>query len=90
VLCRCLDLPWDDRLLRFHESAPARLEEHLGRPDASGRWRTTGERRRQQVMVMRPPDVTRIGRWRAALSPPERTRFEAEAGALLTELGYEV
>ncbi len=36
-----------------------------------------------------PPDPTRAGRWRETLSAAEVARFEAVAGGLLGELGYE-
>jgi hypothetical protein len=38
--------------------------------------------------LARPPDPARAGRWRTALSADEVARFEAGAGAMLTELGY--
>jgi sulfotransferase family protein len=88
-LCDQLDLPWSDEMLRFYERAPARLDEQEGRTGPFGRVVLTKDRRRsQQIMTTRPPDASRIGRWRTELPPAEQTQFERVAGDLLAELGY--
>ena len=88
-LCGHLDLPPDDLMLRFYERASARLDEHEAR---TGRWGrvvlTKEQRRQQQIMTTRPPEPSRIGRWRAELKREEQSEFEGVAGDLLAELGY--
>ncbi|MGE5833136.1 MAG: sulfotransferase family protein [Acidobacteriota bacterium] len=89
AICDRLDLPWSDEMLRYHERAAARLEEHEGRTGRRERVILTKEQRRsQQIMTTRPPDPSRMGRWQTELSPQERAEFEDVAGDLLAELGY--
>ena len=41
-------------------------------------------------LAMEPPKADRVGQWREKMSPEDRAEFEAEAGDLLADLGYEV
>jgi len=38
---------------------------------------------------MRPIDVSRVGAWQSVLTIAQRQEFAAEAGPLLSTLGYE-
>lgn len=88
-ICDYLSLPFESGMLAYHEQAGARLGEYRrpfgppdGRPDIASfiaiHERATG-----------PPDPSRIGRWRTELTDGERGRYEAVAGPLLRDLGYE-
>jgi Sulfotransferase family len=86
-----VDLPWDDAMLDYHRGAGERMQE-VARELRPG-WRgtiTAEERSRQHELVARPPSTERVGRWRREMPPADRHAFESVAGALLTELGYEV
>jgi Sulfotransferase family len=89
-ICTFLGLPFDPAMMRYHRSADARL----------GEFKTTyGPKDRTPAdmetflgiheRVKNPPDPERIGRWRTEMSPDDRRRYEAVAGPLLAELGYE-
>lgn len=88
-LCDYLTLDFDAAMLRAHERAEERHREMPERVLADGTHITHEERNRWHGLTLRPPDPSRAGRWRSALSGDERARFEAVAGALLGELGYE-
>lgn len=70
-----IELPWDDRLMSFHDQ------------DLSIYRNPTGHLSRDQVN--RPINASSLGRWKRDLSAEEIATFEAEAGEMLTELGYE-
>ncbi|HEY8467813.1 MAG TPA: sulfotransferase [Solirubrobacterales bacterium] len=86
---RAIDLPWDERMLRYHEVAEERMAE-VGRDlERDGGTRiTAAERAAQHALVREPPRPDRIGRWRTELPADARRRFEEVAGDLLEELGY--
>lgn len=91
LLCRFLDLDYDPAMLRYHERASTRLDEHQERRHADGTARLTrAERRSQQWRTQLPPDLSRIACHRSEMTPKERRAFEGVAGGLLRELGYEV
>lgn len=90
-VCVFLDLDFDTSMLSFHTRTPERLKEHKGRVTESGATiMTQAERLRQQQRTTQPPDVSRLGVWKRDMTADERERFEAAAGDLLSELGYEV
>jgi hypothetical protein len=90
-VCDFLELACDERMLKYYERAPERLEEHEARFRSDGRELVSKEQRiRQQQKTMEPPDRSRICFWRSAMTANDRARFEAVAGTLLKELGYEV
>jgi hypothetical protein len=69
ALCDFLALPYDPRMLAFHEGR-TRSEPGL---DAKKAWR---------------PITAGLRSWRTEMPAEDVERFEAAAGALLTELGY--
>jgi hypothetical protein len=90
-LCTYLELPWDDGMLRYHERAPQRIAEVITEYTEGGRVVATVEQRLGiHALTSRPPDATRVGRWRNELLPGEVAAFEAIAGKTLAELGYEL
>ena len=90
-ICDFIALDFRPEMLRYHERAPRRLEEHGARYAVDGRLLVSREERlRQQAHTRVPPDAAKIGAWRAALSPEEGRRFEEIAGDLLAAYGYSV
>lgn len=91
-VCRFLDLRFDPAVLahdrHFREVRAADVRTAFG-PDGAV-LTTADERLARHRMLACPPDPGRIGRWREALSPSDAARFEAVAGELLAELGYEI
>jgi Sulfotransferase family len=69
-LCAFLDVPYDDRMLDFHQG---RERDDPGL-DAKKAWR---------------PVTPGLRDWRSQMSPADVERFQAAAGGLLDELGYE-
>jgi hypothetical protein len=74
-LCSFLELPWSDELLRYHERA-SEVIANTRFPEAHQRLRL-------------PPTVG-LRDWRREMTSDEVARFEAIAGRLLDDLGYEV
>ena len=89
-VCAFVDLAWNPRMLEYHMLADERIKE-IGRdvvaPD--GR-RTIGAREREGIFALteKPPQGSRIGRWRREMDEADRLRFEETAGDLLEDLGY--
>ena len=88
-ICEFLDLDFDDRMLRCHESAPERLREHQGRFRPDGSVVVTHEQRLGQLSrTTRPPDRSRVFVWKREMPREEQLRFDAIAGAVLEEFGF--
>lgn len=88
-ICAFLRLPYASQLERYHERAMDRLREHRDRQGPDGVLLVSHEERlKQQRMVTRPPDPSRIDVWRKTMTEGERRDFEAVAGELLRDLGY--
>ncbi|MBV9992983.1 MAG: sulfotransferase [Alphaproteobacteria bacterium] len=89
-LCAQLALDFDPAMLAYHLTAAERLDE-LKRPFGPkdrtpqdiGTFMAIHDRAKE------PPDAGRIGRWRTEMLPADLSRYEAIAGPLLRELGYE-
>jgi hypothetical protein len=91
-ICRFVELDWDPMMLRHHEQAPARLAELAGDlPASTGRQGREGRRRLEvHAPATAPPHTERVARWKAEMEAADVAAFEAVAGELLAELGYEV
>ncbi len=87
-----IELPWDDAMLRYYERAEERLEEISRDLPAAGSKaaRPGSERAAAHALAKEPPRRERIAAWKDQMSDPDRAEFEAVAGELLSELGYEV
>ena len=48
------------------------------------------ERMQAHAMTQKPPDPSAMYRWKEKMSPEDVRDFDAAAGELLSELGYEV
>ena len=87
-----IELPWDPVMLRYYEHAADRMAE-MARdlPAADGKPTRPGEERMQaHAMTQKPPDPSAMYRWKEKMSPEDVAAFDAAAGELLSELGYEV
>jgi hypothetical protein len=87
-----IELDWDPVMLRYYEHAADRMAE-MARdlPSTDGKPVRPGEERMQaHAMTQKPPDPTAMYRWKEKMSPEDVRDFEAAAGELLSELGYEV
>lgn len=88
--CDFLELPYTHELLDYHRRAPDRLREHRTRYTPDGGVLITGEQRfHNQRFTTRPPDPSRVFRWKSEMSAAEREEFARAAGEFLQELGYE-
>lgn len=87
-----LELPWDESMLRYYERAEERLAE-MARdlPGDEGKPMRPAEHRKEaHVLTSKPPDPSRLARWKEDMDPADNEKFESVAGDLLAELGYEV
>jgi hypothetical protein len=87
-VCAYLDLPFEHAMLDYHHSARERLSEASARLLPDGTVISLEQRLAQQRLTSAPPDESRVGRWRDAMSADDVAAFEARAGSLLAELGY--
>jgi Sulfotransferase family len=91
-VCSFVELGWDPIMLRHHEQAPARLAELAGDlPASTGRDEREGRRRLElHGPATAPPSTDRVARWQTEMNAADIAAFEAVAGELLAELGYEL
>lgn len=89
-ICDFVDLEWDDRVLRYYETVVERISRELPPEEIApdGRVVSTAEREKIMENVSRPPDPSRIDRWRTDMSAEDRKKFEDIAGERLAEFGY--
>jgi hypothetical protein len=87
-----IELPWDDSMLRYYERAEERLAEmHRDLPGEEGKpLRPADHRKEAHVLTSKPPDPSRLARWKEEMDPADIAAFEGVASPLLLELGYEV
>ena len=87
-----LELPWDDSMLHYYERAEERLAEmHRDLPSEEGKpLRPADHRKEAHVLTSKPPDPSRLARWKEEMDPSDIAAFESAAEPLLLELGYEV
>lgn len=87
-----IELDWDPVMLRYYEGAADRMAE-MARdlPSIDGKPVRPGDERMQaHAMTQKPPDPGAMYRWKEKMSPEDVAAFDAAAGELLSELGYEV
>jgi hypothetical protein len=90
-VCELIQLEFDAAMLRHSDGAGERLAE-LGDLDAEGskQARDAGERAGAHARAKQPASTARTGAWRTEMEAGDRHEFEAVAGPLLRELGYDV
>jgi hypothetical protein len=91
-VCELVGLDYDPAMLDYHRRAGERLAEMGGDLEArEGRLPRSGdERLSSHALATGPPRAERTEAWRAEMSEADRREFEAVAGGLLAELGYDV
>lgn len=88
-ICDFAGLDYDPAMERYYERSGARLDEvkTVYRPDGT-LLISKEERLHNQRYTTRPPEPSRVFRWRDRMSAEARATFAAVAGDLLNELGY--
>ncbi len=90
-VCDFIELDYDPCMLDYHERAEQRLREKARDLPRRNRPVQTAEARMESHRLAKePPREDRLGMWRQRMSPDEIASYEAIAGPLLTELGYEL
>ncbi len=91
-ICDFIDLPWDAAMLSYHERAAERLAEMAGelRADGSHATQEAGYRIDNHAPTTRPPDPSKLDKWKTEMPAEDVAAYESVAGDLLRELGYEV
>jgi hypothetical protein len=89
-VCELIELDYEPGMLAYHQGADERLAElgDLAPVDARA-GRDAGERIASHSLAARPPSAARSGAWRGEMSAEDAAEFEAAAGDLLRELGYD-
>ena len=89
-VCELVELEFDPAMLTYHQRAEERLAE-LGDLPAQGRKgvREAADRLAIHRFTKEPPKRERVARWKSEMGARQRQAYEAEAGDLLAELGYE-
>lgn len=89
-VCEKIELDFDPVMLSYHEGAAERMEEMNRTRERAGRQTLSGEERmKAHALTSAPPTSARIAVWKTEMSAEDRHEFEAVAGDLLGELGYE-
>jgi hypothetical protein len=89
-ICVFIDLPFEPAMERYYLSASQRMDE-LGdtlNPDGTVAARKDARLARHR-WTSRPPEPSRIGRWKTELTKEDLACFNQIGGELLAELGYE-
>jgi len=91
-ICEFAELDFEPAMLDYHERADDRLAEMRRDLPARGQRPHQPAEKRMEIhaLTREPPSADRVYRWRSMMSDDERLEFEAEAGELLAELGYQV
>lgn len=90
-VCEFIELDFDPVMLDYHERAEGRLAEKArvlprkNRPDQTAEARMDSHK-----LAKEPPRSDRVGMWRERMTPEEVAEYEAVAGDMLVELGYEL
>jgi hypothetical protein len=89
-ICAFCGLHYAADMLRYHETAEARLSELGDKVLAGGRRAQREDRLAIHARTGSPPQPQRAGRWRREMSANALGEFEAVGRDLLADLGYEV
>lgn len=89
-ICAFLDLTWEPQMLEYHRGAEERLSE-MARDMKSSEgkvWASAEQRVDIHAMTKKPPETSRMGRWKTEMSAADREQFENAARPMLEEFGY--
>ena len=86
-VCAFVGVEFEEAQLTAYRRAPERLKE-LGPLNAGGRVLSAEQRQSIHALTARPPDPSRIGRFRDDLTTDQINQFERVAGGFLKDLGY--
>ena len=89
-VCELCELEFDPAMLDYHAGASERMAETEREMRHGEREISAEMRAAQHANVAKPPQRDRAGRWCTDMTAEQRTAFEAQAGPLLAELGYEL
>jgi len=91
-ICGFIELDFDPAMLTYYEGAAQRLEEMVGELASDGRQaaQPEGYRIANHAPTTKPPDPSKLDKWRREMSEDDRALYEGEAATMLKELGYEV
>lgn len=91
-ICQFTELDWDPGMLGYHERAAERLTEMAGelRPEGGHARQEAGYRLDNHAPTTKPPDPTKLDKWRREMDPTDLAAYNEVAGETLRELGYEV
>ena len=90
-ICEFIELPWDAGVLSYHERAAERLAEMAGelRGESHHATQEAGYRIDNHAPTTKPPDPSKLDKWRTQMATEDVRAYEEVAGGLLDELGYE-
>jgi hypothetical protein len=79
-------------MLSYHERAAERLAEMAGSLRAEGTHaeQEAGYRIENHAPTTKPPDPSKLDKWRREMAPEDLKAYESVAGEMLSELHYEV
>ena len=86
-ICDFLCVEFEEPMLASHRNAKRRIAE-LGPIERDGVVLSSEKRQGIHALTSKPPDPSRIERWRTDLPHEELAQFEAIAGDMLEDLGY--
>jgi len=91
-ICEFAELDWDEGMLSYHERAAERLSEMAGelRQEGSHATQEAGYRIDNHAPTTKPPDPSKLDKWRTQMPAEDLAAYESVAGGMLTELGYEL
>jgi hypothetical protein len=90
-ICEFIELDFDPAMLDYHERAEERLAEKARElPRKNRPPQPAAARLESHRLAKEPPRSDRVGMWRERMTAEEVAEYEAVAGDMLVELGYEL
>lgn len=90
-ICDFIEIPWNKEMLSFYDRTQGRIKEVVTDfYDQNNELIASVEQRHSiHALTMKPPQISRIGRWKAEMSTEEAQLFKKIAGDALLMFGYE-
>jgi hypothetical protein len=90
-ICEFIEVDFHPDMLGYHQTAEQRLQEKArALPRAHGEAQSAEKRLQSHAKTFEPPNPEHLGTWRKKMPKEDRAAFEALAGDLLADLGYEL